>query len=111
MFFVGVWMRQQSEPQGPDPEPPERTRQTVHSFCKILTASDTSTHGGFSVLRKHATECLPPLVNLSQFLLVFSFSFDLVWFGFLMFFCSKLMLGYESIHPNSGVSCQGSSWI
>ncbi|KAJ4905226.1 Auxin response factor 18 [Raphanus sativus] len=32
-----------------------------HSFVKILTASDTSTHGGFSVLRKHATECLPGL--------------------------------------------------
>ena len=33
-----------------------------HKFMKILTASDTSTHGGFSVLRKHAEECLPPLV-------------------------------------------------
>ncbi|XP_057516615.1 auxin response factor 2A isoform X3 [Amaranthus tricolor] len=33
----------------------------VHSFCKTLTASDTSTHGGFSVLRRHADECLPPL--------------------------------------------------
>lgn len=33
----------------------------MHSFCKVLTASDTSTHGGFSVLRKHANECLPPL--------------------------------------------------
>ncbi|XP_076945527.1 auxin response factor 9-like [Bidens hawaiensis] len=39
-------------------EPP---RPNVHSFCKVLTASDTSTHGGFSVLRKHANECLPPL--------------------------------------------------
>ncbi|CAL5352096.1 unnamed protein product [Camellia sinensis] len=27
----------------------------------LLTASDTSTHGGFSVLRKHANECLPQL--------------------------------------------------
>ncbi|XP_015888765.2 auxin response factor 18 [Ziziphus jujuba] len=51
----------QNEPTRPDPCPPETTRPTVHSFCKILTASDTSTHGGFSVLRKHATECLPPL--------------------------------------------------
>ncbi|CAH9112957.1 unnamed protein product [Cuscuta epithymum] len=33
----------------------------VYSFCKTLTASDTSTHGGFSVLRRHADECLPPL--------------------------------------------------
>ncbi|KAJ0973535.1 hypothetical protein J5N97_021494 [Dioscorea zingiberensis] len=41
------------------PSPPPRTH--VHSFCKTLTASDTSTHGGFSVLRRHADECLPPL--------------------------------------------------
>ncbi|KAL9668813.1 hypothetical protein QQ045_006353 [Rhodiola kirilowii] len=49
----------------PDPCLPEPRRQTVQSFCKVLTASDTSTHGGFSVLRKHATECLPPL-DMSQ---------------------------------------------
>ncbi|KAH9621637.1 hypothetical protein KSS87_004074 [Heliosperma pusillum] len=42
------------------PTPPQ-TRFHVHSFCKTLTASDTSTHGGFSVLRRHADECLPPL--------------------------------------------------
>ncbi|KAI3864047.1 hypothetical protein MKW98_031639 [Papaver atlanticum] len=35
------------------------------SFSKILTASDTSTHGGFSVLKRHADECLPPL-DMSQ---------------------------------------------
>jgi auxin response factor len=51
----------QTEPNSPDPCPPEPQRPTVHSFSKVLTASDTSTHGGFSVLRKHATECLPPL--------------------------------------------------
>ncbi|BFG22181.1 hypothetical protein CerSpe_084550 [Prunus speciosa] len=51
----------QSQPTSPDPCLPEPSKPTVHSFCKILTASDTSTHGGFSVLRKHATECLPPL--------------------------------------------------
>ncbi|XP_010529649.1 PREDICTED: auxin response factor 9-like isoform X2 [Tarenaya hassleriana] len=44
-----------------DPCPPAPQRSTIHSFSKVLTASDTSTHGGFSVLRKHATECLPPL--------------------------------------------------
>nr|AWW87406.1 ARF1 protein [Tectona grandis] len=38
----------------------------VHSFCKVLTASDTSTHGGFSVLRKHANECLPRLDMTQQ---------------------------------------------
>ncbi|GLT49667.1 hypothetical protein SLA2020_232100 [Shorea laevis] len=51
----------QTEPTTPDACPPEPPRPKVHSFCKVLTASDTSTHGGFSVLRKHANECLPPL--------------------------------------------------
>ncbi|KAE8023777.1 hypothetical protein FH972_009440 [Carpinus fangiana] len=40
---------------------PSPSRPRVHSFCKTLTASDTSTHGGFSVLRRHADDCLPPL--------------------------------------------------
>ncbi|KAL8140924.1 hypothetical protein V2J09_006945 [Rumex salicifolius] len=44
-----------------EPPPPSPPRFHVHSFCKTLTASDTSTHGGFSVLRRHADECLPPL--------------------------------------------------
>ncbi|XP_031475188.1 auxin response factor 2A-like [Nymphaea colorata] len=44
-----------------EPPPPPSARPDVHSFCKTLTASDTSTHGGFSVLRRHADECLPPL--------------------------------------------------
>ncbi|KAF3328818.1 auxin response factor 18-like isoform X1 [Carex littledalei] len=56
---------QQKEPVSLDQLQPETVRPTVHSFCKILTASDTSTHGGFSVLRRHATECLPPL-DMSQ---------------------------------------------
>ncbi|GFP97657.1 auxin response factor 9 [Phtheirospermum japonicum] len=47
------------------PSPPDPPKQTVHSFCTILTASDTSTHRGFSVLREHANECLPPL-DMSQ---------------------------------------------
>ncbi|KAJ8900538.1 hypothetical protein K2173_025315 [Erythroxylum novogranatense] len=51
----------QTEPSSLDPPLPEIPEPIVHSFCKILTASDTSTHGGFSVLRKHATECLPQL--------------------------------------------------
>ncbi|KFK37437.1 auxin response factor 11 [Arabis alpina] len=51
----------QSEPTSLDPPLVEPVKQKVDSFVKILTASDTSTHGGFSVLRKHATECLPSL--------------------------------------------------
>ncbi|KAK8675481.1 hypothetical protein V6N13_033547 [Hibiscus sabdariffa] len=34
---------------------------TSHMFCKTLTASDTSTHGGFSVPRRAAEDCFPPL--------------------------------------------------
>lgn len=55
----------QSEVSSPDPPLPDPPRCTVHSFCKTLTASDTSTHGGFSVLRRHADDCLPPL-DMSQ---------------------------------------------
>ncbi|KAL6524763.1 hypothetical protein OROMI_030356 [Orobanche minor] len=32
-------------------------------FCKTLTASDTSTHGAFSVPRRAAEDCFPPLVR------------------------------------------------
>lgn len=49
-----------------EPAPPPESQFRVHSFCKTLTASDTSTHGGFSVLRRHADECLPPLVRLLE---------------------------------------------
>nr|URM60557.1 auxin response factor [Gymnema sylvestre] len=58
-------VNQQGEITSPDPPLPEPQRCTVHSFCKTLTASDTSTHGGFSVLRRHADDCLPPL-DMSQ---------------------------------------------
>lgn len=39
-------------------------KSTSHMFCKTLTASDTSTHGGFSVPRRAAEDCFPPLVWL-----------------------------------------------
>lgn len=37
-----------------------------HMFCKTLTASDTSTHGGFSVPRRAAEDCFPPLVTSTR---------------------------------------------
>lgn len=37
-------------------------RSSSHMFCKVLTPSDTSTHGGFSVPRRAAEDCFPPLV-------------------------------------------------
>ncbi|CAK9268781.1 unnamed protein product [Sphagnum jensenii] len=42
-------------------EPPPTVERKSNSFCKTLTASDTSTHGGFSVPRRAAEECLPEL--------------------------------------------------
>lgn len=38
-------------------------------FCKTLTASDTSTHGGFSVPRRAAEKIFPTLVSLSRVLI------------------------------------------
>ena len=110
-FIFRVYL-QQNEPKSMDPCPPEPPRPVVHSFCKVLTASDTSTHGGFSVLRKHATECLPPLVRLvlnsshKIFALSrFSPSFQLLNFR------SEFFSGHDSGYPNSGSGSQGSSWI
>ncbi|XP_062181280.1 auxin response factor 14-like isoform X2 [Phragmites australis] len=39
----------------------EKKPRTPHMFCKTLTASDTSTHGGFSVPRRAAEDCFPSL--------------------------------------------------
>ncbi|EPS71778.1 hypothetical protein M569_02981, partial [Genlisea aurea] len=36
-------------------------RHPTEFFCKTLTASDTSTHGGFSVPRRAAEKLFPPL--------------------------------------------------
>jgi hypothetical protein len=37
------------------------SKQPSNYFCKTLTASDTSTHGGFSVPRRAAEKVFPPL--------------------------------------------------
>ncbi|KAJ7979210.1 Auxin response factor [Quillaja saponaria] len=39
----------------------KQSRQPSDFFCKTLTASDTSTHGGFSVPRRAAEKIFPPL--------------------------------------------------
>ncbi|KAF7837554.1 auxin response factor 19 [Senna tora] len=39
----------------------KQSRQPTEFFCKTLTASDTSTHGGFSVPRRAAEKIFPPL--------------------------------------------------
>ncbi|CAG7869830.1 unnamed protein product [Brassica rapa] len=58
LFLEPIQDENAIEKEAPLPPPP---RFQVHSFCKTLTALDTSTHGGFSVLSRHADECLPPL--------------------------------------------------
>lgn len=52
-------------------------KQPTNYFCKTLTASDTSTHGGFSVPRRAAEKVFPPLV-CAVFLPFSSYSFN--WF-------------------------------
>lgn len=48
-------------------------KKTPHMFCKTLTASDTSTHGGFSVPRRAAEDCFAPLVWFFRSLFFFYF--------------------------------------
>ena len=87
VFFSN--MVQQSEVTSPDDPLPEPERCIVHSFCKTLTASDTSTHGGFSVLRRHADDCLPPLVCLRT-LIAFPSFWDTPYVrNFLNFLCGS----------------------
>ncbi|KAL8144124.1 hypothetical protein V2J09_017156 [Rumex salicifolius] len=40
---------------------PKPSKHPTEFFCKTLTASDTSTHGGFSVPRRAAEKLFPPL--------------------------------------------------
>ncbi|KAA3489753.1 auxin response factor 4-like isoform X1 [Gossypium australe] len=40
------------------------SKPTSHMFCKTLTASDTSIHGGFSAPRRAAEDCFPRLVQI-----------------------------------------------
>ncbi|CAN8292346.1 unnamed protein product [Cochlearia groenlandica] len=42
------------------------TKHPAEFFCKTLTASDTSTHGGFSVPRRAAEKLFPPLDFTAQ---------------------------------------------
>ncbi|XVF58196.1 hypothetical protein PTKIN_Ptkin07bG0044500 [Pterospermum kingtungense] len=48
-----------------EPPLPPPSEFPVHFFCKTLTPSDTSTHGGFSVPKRYADQCLPPLVRVN----------------------------------------------
>ncbi|KAH7316362.1 hypothetical protein KP509_21G089900 [Ceratopteris richardii] len=56
----------QEDDKGLDADPASPPKMVTHSFSKILTISDTSTHGGFSVPRRAADECFPPLDYTQQ---------------------------------------------
>ncbi|KAG2276955.1 hypothetical protein Bca52824_059510 [Brassica carinata] len=43
----------------------ENNIQNINYFTKVLSASDTSTNGGFVLYKRHAIECLP-LLDVSQ---------------------------------------------
>ncbi|MCO5554970.1 hypothetical protein L7F22_008510 [Adiantum nelumboides] len=58
--FTLVPLPQQLE-KSLEPDVPSPAKLATHMFCKALTVSDTSTHGGFSVPRRAADECFPPL--------------------------------------------------
>ncbi|GMI72860.1 hypothetical protein HRI_000955300 [Hibiscus trionum] len=54
--------RGKTDAAGEEDDPEANIKSTTpHMFCKTLTASDTSTHGGFSVPRRAAEDCFPPL--------------------------------------------------
>ncbi|KAA8519735.1 hypothetical protein F0562_013991 [Nyssa sinensis] len=56
------WREGQIEADGEEEDIEGAVKSTTpHMFCKTLTASDTSTHGGFSVPRRAAEDCFPPL--------------------------------------------------
>ena len=91
-----------------EPPLPPQPHFHVHSFCKTLTASDTSTHGGFSVLRRHADECLPPLVrfNCSPVLM----DVDCSLRDLLVIECFLHIVGYVPTTTNARIGSQGSTW-
>ena len=67
-------------------------------FCKTLTASDTSTHGGFSVPRRAAEKLFPPLVR---------FQVHVISSLLLPFIASMVDLetGLHNATTNSGARC------
>lgn len=96
-----------------EPPPPPQPHFHVHSFCKTLTASDTSTHGGFSVLRRHADECLPPLVSVNTLNRVFLCAMDDDWpFEILIYLYASMFyfIGYVSTTTYTRVGGQGSTF-
>ena len=84
------------------------SKQPTNYFCKTLTASDTSTHGGFSVPRRAAEKVFPPLVSCCHHkrwcplaLLV-----SMVY----LILCHWLLAGLLPAASSSRVNCKGLAW-
>jgi hypothetical protein len=60
--FVACFAQQELKDPYLPAELGSANKQPTNYFCKTLTASDTSTHGGFSVPRRAAEKVFPPLV-------------------------------------------------
>ncbi|PWZ26445.1 Auxin response factor 15 [Zea mays] len=54
-------VKKPKKPKVKKPKVKQRFSRMLHMFCKTLTASDTSTHVGFSVPHRAAEDCFPPL--------------------------------------------------
>lgn len=72
------------------------SKQPTNYFCKTLTASDTSTHGGFSVPRRAAEKVFPPLVVL---FLLFYYYFFLCFKNFLSFILRSVAHHFFELSP------------
>lgn len=82
------------------------SRQPTNYFCKTLTASDTSTHGGFSVPRRAAEKVFPPLVMLPA--LSYAYLLKVLWIRLASSFFA--FSGFFSAATLSGTHCKGSPW-
>jgi hypothetical protein len=84
------------------------SKQPTNYFCKTLTASDTSTHGGFSVPRRAAEKVFPPLVcvfgHINFFLLQVNIKICVSKCSF------DNYVGFQSAATSTGVVCKRSSW-
>ncbi|KAG5231804.1 auxin response factor [Salix suchowensis] len=82
---------------------PLHRKTCARSFTKKLTPSDTKTHGGFSVPKRHADQCLPPLDKSQQppvqeFLSkdLHGFEWHLITSGWSTFVSSKRLVAGDS---------------
>ena len=110
--FFFVWFTLQQELKDPflPAELGTASKQPTNYFCKTLTASDTSTHGGFSVPRRAAEKVFPPLVCVPC-IVAWVPSSDQIDQTIRCSKCSFVNpVGFQSAASCSGVDCNRSSW-